>query len=313
MALGLSVYYFVNDNASLGVAMLVIGSFSPFLSSSNLYNAYLEAKKDFRRSAIYFSIIGNLFPSICLFLGMLFLSKPLELVIIYFTSNTLIGLIMYAQTLKVYRPNKKIDPGAMNYTKHLSVMGILGGLASNIDQILIFHYIGGVELAIYNFAIAIPKQIKGPIKGLASLIFPKFSERSDKEIKEGMANKILLLFISAALIIIAYIFAAPYIFKLLFPKYISSIFYSQVFSISLLWIISIPAETYLLAKRKLREQYIGTITIPLVQLIFLTIGILWGGLLGLIIARVVTSLLSSLLSIILSNKALKKAIATGAS
>lgn len=303
LSLGLSIYYFLNENNSLGIAMLIIGSFSPFLNSTNLYNFYLEAKKDFKRSSIYFGIIGNIFPAFCLFVGMFFFNKPIWFILIYFVSNTLIGIILYFRVLKIYRPNKKIDPDALNYSKHLSLMGILSTITGSIDQVLIFHYIGGAQLAIYNFAIAIPKQIKGPMKGLASLIFPKFSEREDREIRAGMKNKILWLFLGSLILIALYIIAAPYIFKLLFPKYMDSVFYSQVFSFSLLWIISIPSETYLLAKRKIKEQYIGNTIGPVVQTALLLTGILWGGLLGLVIARVANSLISSLMSIMLYNRA----------
>lgn len=302
IAMGLSIYYFVNDNSSLGIAMLIVGSFSPFLNSTNLYNSYLEAKKDFKRSSIYFGIIGNVFPAFCLFISMIFVSKPLWFVVVYFTSNTLIGLILYFRVLKIYRPNKKVDQNALSYSKHLSLMGILSVIIGNIDQVLVFHYIGGAQLAIYNFAVAIPKQIKGPMKGLASLIFPKFSERGDSEIRAGMKNKILWLFLGGVVLITLYILSAPYIFKLLFPKYMDSVLYSQIFSLSLLWIVAIPADTYLSAKRKIKEQYIGNTISPIIQIILLFMGIIWWGLLGLVIARVATSLISSVISIILYEK-----------
>lgn len=303
LSLGASVYYFVNGNSSLGISMLIIGSFSPFLNSTNLYNAYLEAKKDFQRSSIYFGIIGNLFPAVCLFVSMLFVNRPLWFVLVYFASNTLIGVILYLRVLKIYKPNKKIDRNAMYYSKHLSLMGILSTITGSIDQVLIFHYIGGAQLAIYNFAIAIPKQIKGPMKGLAGLIFPKFSEREDAEIRAGMKNKILWLFFGSIVLITLYILAAPYIFKFLFPKYIDSVFYSQIFSLSLVWVISIPSETYLLVKRKIKEQYIGNTIGPIIQTVFLLVGIIWGGLLGLVIARVIISVILSFISIMLYERA----------
>jgi O-antigen/teichoic acid export membrane protein len=308
ISLGASVYYFVNGNKFLGISMLFVGSFFPILKSTNLYNAYLVAKKDFKRSAIYFSIIGNVFPTTCLFLGLLITKNPLWLVIIYLVSNTLIGIILYVRTLSVYKPNNKIDSGALSYSKHLSFIDILATIADNIDQILIFHYIGAAQLAIYNFATAIPSQIKGPLKGLAGLIFPKFAERTDKEIRGGMKNKMILLFFGAILLIGSYVLLAPYIFHIFFPKYTDSIFYSQIFSISLLWIISIPADAYLMVKKKIKEQYIGNILSSLIQILLLTFGIIWWGLLGLIVAQVTTKLVWSIVSIILYEKSSKQSI-----
>lgn len=308
VSLGASIYYFSKGNDSIGTALLIAGTFSPFLNSTNLYNYYLEAKKDFRRSAIYFNIIGNIFPAICLFIGMVITSKPIWLIAIFFTSNTLIGLILYYRVVKIYKPNKTIDTKALGYSKHLSLMGIMGGITGSIDQIIVFHYLGGVELAIYNFAIAIPKQMKGPLKGLASLIFPKFVERSDREIRLGMKNKLLYLFIASFFIISAYIFIAPYIFRAFFPKYTDSIFYSQIFSLSLFWIVAIPANAYLVAKKKIREQYFNSVIGPVIQIVFLFVGVILGGLLGLIIARVATTLISSIISIALYEKSSKEII-----
>lgn len=170
----------MHGNSTIGIAMLIMGSLLPFWNSTNLYCSYLEAKKDFRRSAVYFNIIGNLFPTFCLFVTILLTNNPLWLVIVYFASNTIIGIILYFRVVRIYKPNNKVDSGTLNYSKHLSLMGILGGIVSNLDQILIFHYVGAVDLAIYNFAVAIPSQIKGPMKGLASMIFPKFVERSNE-------------------------------------------------------------------------------------------------------------------------------------
>jgi O-antigen/teichoic acid export membrane protein len=86
-----------------------------------------------------------------------------------------------------------------------------------------------------------------------------------------------------------------------------SVFYSQVFSLSLLWIIAIPADSYLLVKKKIKEQYIGNAVGSVIQIILLFLGILWGGLLGLVLARIGISLTNSALSIILYEISSKKA------
>ena len=304
--LSLSVYYFLHGNTSLGVSMLLVGAFSPFWSSTNLYNSFLAGKKDFRRSALYFGIMGNLFPVLCLFTAIILGSSPTLLITVYFISNTLIGVILYIKVLKIYKPNDSVDNEALAYSKHLSFMGILGAVADNIDQILIFHYIGAVELAIYNFAIAIPSQIKGPIKGFAGLIFPKFVERSDEEIKKGIKNKYIFLFLVSICIIISYVIFAPYIFHIFFPKYTDSIFYSRIFSISLLWIIAIPADAYWVAKKKIREQYITNISSSIIQIAVLFVGILWWGLLGLVLAQIMSKILRSLISMALFERSSKK-------
>lgn len=295
----IAVYYFLNGNFGLGASMLVVGSLSPFWTSTNLYNAYLLAKKDFKRSAIYYNMVGNIFPSLCIFLAILKTNNPLYLVSIFFISNTLIGLFLYVRVVKIYKPNPKIDTGVLGYSKHLSVIGILGGLGSNIDQVLIFHYIGPVQLAIYNFASAIPNQLKGPIKSLAGLVFPKFVERSDEDIRSGMINKFVWAFVAGVVFILAYIIFAPYIFQIFFPKYTESIFYSQILSFSLLAIISIPAEIYFVAKEKIKEQYIAILTTSILQIVIMFIAVLWKGLFGVVVARVLVKIIGSVINIFL--------------
>jgi len=305
-ALVLSIYYFAHGNSSLGLAILVVGSFSPFLSSTNLYSAYLTAKKDFRRHAIYFDIIGNLVPYTALFATMLLTDSPLWLILVYFSSNTLIGIILYKRTVKIYQPGPTVDTESLGYSKHLSLMNILSGLANNIDQILVFHYIGAAELAIYNFATAIPDQTKGPLKGLNKLIFPKFVVREDHEIRTGMRNKFLWLLVLSIVLVLAYILAAPYIFSIFFPKYMGSVLYSQIFSISFLSIPFSPANVYLAAKKKVKEQYMVYSLTSIVQIIAVFFGIFFWGLLGLIVARVITRIFSGLINATLYKYSLGK-------
>lgn len=301
-ALGIAIYYFINDNYSLGLAMLIAGSFSPFLSSTNLYSSYLTAKKDFKRHAIYFDILGNLVPYIALFITMLLTENPLWLVFIYFSSNTFIGIILYKRIIKIYKPKSEIDTEAISYGKHLSLMNILNGLANNIDQILVFHYLGAAELAIYHFAIAIPGQAKGPIKGLSKLIFPKFVERDDDKIKKEMGRKFWMLFAGSVIVVAGYILIAPKIYEWFFPQYIDSILYSQIFAISLIATAFVPANVYLAAKKKIKEQYISYVGISAIQIITTLISLIYWGLLGLVISRVLVKLLNGVINFWLYKK-----------
>ncbi|MHB1316573.1 MAG: oligosaccharide flippase family protein [Minisyncoccota bacterium] len=294
----ISIYYFLNGNTVLAISMLIAGCLWPFFNSTNLYTSLLIAKKDFRRITIYFDIIGNLFPYFCLFITMFLTKNPVWFVSIYIISNTLIGFILYTRIVSIYKPNEKIDPNMLNYSKHLSAIGILNSIADNIDQLLVFHYVGAVQLAIYNFATAIPDQIKGPIKNLTNLIFPKFAERSEKDIHSGMTNKFIVLFFVTLLMAGGYIIIAPYIYKIFFPKYIDSILYSQIFSLSLLSFSATPAYIYLSVKKKIRELYILNTSVAILQIIIVFISILKWGVLGLIIARVLMRTISAIIGII---------------
>ncbi len=294
-----ALYYFIHANSVLGISFLIIGCLSPLISSTNLYSSFLAGKKDFKRNALYFDIIGNIFPALCMCTAMIYTNSVVVLIALYFISNTLIGLVLYYRILKIYSPGSSVDPEMMSYGKHLSFINILNGVVDNIDQVLVFHYIGAAELAVYNFAIAIPDQIKGPVKSLSNLMFPKFAERKDEDIRKGMTHKFFQLFLATIVTIIIYFFVAPYVYTIFFPKYVDAIFYSQLYSISLLWIIFTPASTYLNAKKKIREQYIANLSISTLQISFVCIGIIYGGLIGLILARIANRIMWGVITTIL--------------
>lgn len=304
-ALGMALYYFWAGNATLAAEILIGGSLSPFLASASLFSPFLAGKKDFVHQTL-FSIGDNLIP-IGLMIGTVMLtSSPLALVAVYFVSNTLAALFFYRRTIILYAQSvKKHDETMLRYSKHLSVMGILGGIAENIDQILLFHYVGVMQLAIYNFAIAIPNQMKTPIKTIDAMLQARFVHRTAKEIRSSMGNKIFWFFITMVTIAAAYIFIAPYLFAFLFPQYLESVRYSQVF---ILWIVPLafdPLTSYLNSRKNLEALYTSTISYSLYRIVFLFVGVLFWGLMGVIVARVATQWLSVFFSYALYRRALR--------
>jgi O-antigen/teichoic acid export membrane protein len=291
-SLATGLYYILHHDYVIGLPLILASCLWPLFSSTNLYSPFLTAKKDFVRNALYFDITGNLIPFASLFVVMLLTTNPMWLAVTYIISNTIIGLILYRRILSIYKPNTTIDPELIHYGKHLSFMNILAGIANNIDQILVFQFIGPIQVALYNFATAIPNQIKGPVKNFNNIIFPKYTERDDQSIRNGMARKI------TTLLILGYIIIAPYLFKLFFPQYMEAVVYSQIFSLSVLWVISSPASTYLNAKKKIKEQYIIQVSSALIQILSVTVGVIYFGLIGLIIARVMTRLLLAVMTIV---------------
>ncbi|MDE2079453.1 MAG: oligosaccharide flippase family protein [Patescibacteria group bacterium] len=288
-AFALAAYYFLHGNTALGMGMLIGGSLSPLLTAANLGNTFLSAKKDFKRSALYFGLLDTVFVTGALAVTVLIAPNTLALIAVYFAANTLSTFWFYRRVVRLYRPDPThTDPGMLSYAKHLSLMGILNGIAGNIDQVLLFHFVGPVQLAIYNFAIAIPDQTKGPLKTLDTMLQARFVSRSDTEIRTSMRNKMLWLFISSMIFIGAYIVLAPYFYRIFFPNYIDSIFYSQVYVCAQLGLVFWPASSYLSARKRVREQYIVTVGVAAFQIGVMVIGVLSAGLLGLIIARVIS-------------------------
>ncbi len=280
-------YYLIQGNFLLGVGMLVGGCLAPFIAGANLYSPFLAAKKDFARQTVY--MIGGvmLLPSLALIATALLTHDPLAVVLAYFVSNAAGALYFYYRTLKAYRAERgQRDPGMLSYGKHLSFMGILGGVANNLDQILLFQFVGPAQLAIYNFATGIPDQIKGPLKNIDSMLQARFANHLSANIRNSMRNKSLLLLGFGIVCAAVYIPLAPYAFQILFPRYMEAVPYSQFYALYLLSLPFIPSMSYLTSKRLIKEQYIGNILNHLFKISFTLIGIIGWGLWGLVAAVV---------------------------
>jgi O-antigen/teichoic acid export membrane protein len=265
----------------------------------------LAGKKDFMHQTL-FSIGDNLIP-IGLMIGIVLLtSNPLALVAVYFVSNTIAALYFYRRTKIMYAQSaQKHDETMLRYSKHLSVMGIMGGIAENIDQILLFHFVGGVQLAVYNFAIAIPNQMRTPIKNIDAMLQARFVHRTAEEIRSGIRNKISWYFISAVMLTAAYFFIAPYLFKFLFPQYLEAVRYSQIY---VLWIIALafdPVNSYISSRKNVKALYVSTTVYSLSKIALLFVGVLFWGLMGVIVARVATHFIAAVLNYALYRRVLR--------
>ncbi len=299
-ALGGGAYYLFHGNYVFGVGILLGGCITPLLSGFNLYSAAYTGEKDFRSAAWYGGFVTNIVPALALGAVAYFAPKPLFLIAAYFVGNAVAAAFAYYRARQKFPDQeKRHDPGMLTYGKHLSVMGILNGISGNIDQVLLFHFVGPVQLAIYNFATAIPDQTKGPIKMLSTMIQARFVSRPVEEIEAGMGNKMLLLLVSAALFVIVYTLTAPFIFKLLFPNYVDSVFFSQIYAFSLLGLFATPAGSLFVAKKMVREQYVATILFSIAQIFALSVGVIFWGLLGLVISRVMMRMFSGALTLYL--------------
>ncbi len=303
-SLAMAVYYFADGNNTLAIGMLLAGCLAPFLSSANLAGSFLAGKKDFFRQSIYFGWLGNGLPLLVL-TGTIFLTKnPLWLIIVYCVTNTATSLYFYVRTKTVYRPDsEEKDPGMLTYAKHLSAIGILGGIANSIDQVLLFHFVGAEKLATYVFSTSILDQAKGPLKNLDLMMQARFATHKNENIRKSMGNKFLWLTVSIVAFIAVYIFVAPFLYRILFPAYLEAVPYSQVYALSLLGLALGPANSYLSSKKKIREQYINSIVGWTAQILFVAIGVIWWGLWGLIVARLISRIVIGILGYILYRKA----------
>ncbi len=281
IALGMSGYYFVQENTLLALALLVIAITAPFIQNGSIYDAFFQGKKDFRMQAIL-SSINVAIPVFAALLAAIVFKDALGVIVTYFVSSALAAFLSYRFTLYAYKPNDKLDPESISYSKHLSVMGILGAISVQADRVLIFHQLGAVALAGYALALAAPQQLRFGSKILAALSLPKFAEGDPVLIRASLPRKAFIVFCVSLLIALGYIVVAPFFFALFFPQYIDVVPYSQMFALVILFFPSTLYQQYLTARMEKKKLYLLQTLVPGIKLVLLVVLIpfygIWGAL-----------------------------------
>jgi len=234
-SLSLGGYYFLQDNITITLSLVIMGVFLPITSSALVYTSYWEGKKDYKRVAI-FSIITTLVYSITLFIVIHITTSVPIIVFFYFAIQAGSAYLFYRISLKYDVPTHNESPEkTINFGKHLSFLNILATLAGQLDKILIFHYLGAAQLAVYVLSQIPLSQCRSIFKQIAQTVYPRYSERTISDIRSTIYRKMFLLTIPLSLVVIMYILLAPYVFNLFFPKYLDAVLYSQVAMLSLLF------------------------------------------------------------------------------
>ncbi|OGG55281.1 hypothetical protein A3D62_00965 [Candidatus Kaiserbacteria bacterium RIFCSPHIGHO2_02_FULL_49_11] len=286
-ALAAALYYFLQENDSLAISLLIIGAFSPLLISSALYSGFLNGKKDFKTGTI-FNIFTHAIPA-ALLLTTIFLTDNVVLIVLsYFVGNTGVNAFFYVMTMRKYRPTRHIDPSTISYSKHLSFLNILSTAADYLDKILIFHYVGAAQLAIYAFAIALPTQLRGLLRNINSLLLPRFAEGEKETVQKGLREKIFWTGCVSTISVGMYIVAAPFIYRLFFPQYLDSVFYSQLFSLIIIpATMGIVSSAFLEAHREQKALYVTRIASPIIRIgLLVSLGYFYG-IVGIIAASII--------------------------
>lgn len=292
-----SGWYWMHHNNELALALLIIGALLPVFDTTASYLSYLLGKRRFDLQIKYQAITQIV--SVAVLTAVLFVTDNiLAILLAYFIPLATMRAVFYLATANTIpmRKQNNIDTETREYGLHLTVMSILNTVASQIDKILLWQFLGPAQVAIYTFAIAIPEQLKGPLKGMGGIVLPKFAAQTPGEIRRGIPllwRKLALYAVGLCCISAAYILAAPFIFAILFPLYTGSILYSQIFALSLVTGVSAIAVAILSAQKKTAAQYVITTIQPLVTIALLLILVPSYGVMGAIVAIVISRFIAA--------------------
>ena len=273
----------------LSLSLIVVAGLAPFVSAFNLYSSFLQGKKDFRRTTIYGFALSVVPP--LLLIGVMFTDARDHVWAYiggYYISMVIISAFFHYRTMRVYKPAATKDPAMVKNAVHLSFMNVLGRVASYVDKILVFHFLGAAQLAVYSFASA-PPQYALKVNGVfRTLALPKLAERDIPTLKRTLPRKILLHFIVALIATALYILFVPYFFYYLYPQYLDSIPYAQVLGLTMLSAPGVWLGQTLIAHMKKRELYFVNTLMPIIKMtLFVTLIPLYG-IWGVVTATILT-------------------------
>ncbi|HEY4526285.1 MAG TPA: oligosaccharide flippase family protein [Candidatus Paceibacterota bacterium] len=298
LTVGAVAYYFWNGNNVIALSLFIAAIGTPLLSASNLYSSFLQGKRDFRRNTLYGFII-DILPPLCLIAVMLSGARDYvpAYVAAYFAVMIALSGYFYMRTLATYRPNDKTDPELIGNTLHLSGMSIFGRAVTYVDKILIFHFLGPVQLAVYTFAAA-PSQYVLRLNGMfRTLAFPKLAARDIASLKASLPHKIAVHFCVALIVTVLYVTLVPYFFKVFFPQYSESIPYAQALGLLILSTPGMWLSQTLVAHMRKTELYVINTIHPIIKIILFLILIPIYGVWGVIYATLIAGVFGSLVGI----------------
>lgn len=278
-ALSGSIYYFVNGNRVIAISLVIVGVCVPIIESTSLYGDFLNGKKDFRTGALY-GVIRGLVPATVILVTILLTKDVVLIVLAYFLSHAVTSSILYLRVLKKYRPTRETDHSNTAFGKHVTLTNAISILAANLDKVLVFHYLGAVQLAVYGIAFSLPAQMKTLQKMVGTLAFPKMSSVSLQTIRSEIHKKAQRLLIGSVIVIAIYIAAAPLIFRLVFPQYIEAVPVSQALALAYMFIPSVLYSQGIFSQKRQKEIYMNKLLAACIRIVLLlvllpTFGI-WG-------------------------------------
>ncbi len=281
--LGLSVlggYYLWHSNATLAFPLFILAGTLPLSTAFNTFGALLSGKKEFKRLALWTTISSGF--SALLLLSTVLVTHNLNLLISAYTLGIFFPMIFFyfraKKTLTHTHVSEEEKEELVRYGGHLTFINIFSTLSQYVDKIVIFHFLGSVELAIYALALALPDRIKGYAKVFAGILLPKLTERSIADIKSVFYKRTFQGMAIGFLLSIGYILVAPLVFRTFLPQYLDALSYSRVFSLSL--IILVPAtymSSVLRSQRMLKTIYLSSTVAHILRIIlFILFGWRWG-------------------------------------
>jgi O-antigen/teichoic acid export membrane protein len=298
-----SAYYFFAGNNLLAIGLLIIALLQPLMNSLNLVFSYLNGAQQFRETT-KMSTFKTVVVSITLIASAIYTEDALIIMVTYFASHIFCNFIInYFAKIDLNKTEDSVATKKLyGYAKHTSLQSIVQGISGQLDKILVFQNMGAVELATYTFAIALPDQYKSITKSVESLLLPRFSQQSQKSVRQSMLRKSVIYFLFLVACATLYTLIAPYIFAVLFPLYEESVFLSQIYVWGIIFGVGGIPFAGLKSELNNKKLYWFNLSTSIFQIFSIVLLFSLYGLLGVILSKIITRFYTCLSAYVLYFK-----------
>jgi O-antigen/teichoic acid export membrane protein len=289
-------YYYAQDNLALATGFLLIALATPLYNAGTGYLEYLTALKKLQLTTLY-TVIGRLSVFAITALVAWFYRDYAWAVFAAFVFGAILpNLWFHHKTVRAYaNKDSQSDPGITRYAGHITVMTALGVIAGQLDKIFVWNMVGAEALAVFYIAYTIPLAMSQYLIIVPTLAFAKFGEKDPRLVRQTLLPKTLKYLLVIAVGTALYVFAAPYIFAVLFPKYTEAVIYSQILALTTVFSAFLPIKTYLTSIKDTKALYILSVIPPALRIVVAVLCIakfgIWGAVWSLITEGVVRTIL----------------------
>jgi O-antigen/teichoic acid export membrane protein len=224
----MSAYYLSKGNMELVSVLVLVTFFLPFIEPFSIYSSYYKGKQDFKMAEIY-EAISRIFEAIILVVVAIVTQNILAILAAYLVGQIIARFFFYQKTLRsieMINTSTVVDNTneTILYGKYLTATQIIGTITTNIDKLIVWHFLGAEILAIYYIALTIPRNLVLICNIIPRVAFPKFSQNT-WELNERfkIIHKLLIFLGLLTIVALFYSSLVPFVIPLIFKNYIPSV------------------------------------------------------------------------------------------
>ncbi len=306
-ALGVSVYYFGHTNSELGFAFLFIAITNSIgIGIGSLKNVWQGAGE--YRVGMLSGIPKIVVPFVVILLTILITKNVVWILCAYFFSNLILSLGGYYFTLWWFNVRGSPEGVAetIRYGKQITALGIFQIASGQIDQLLLFHFVGPAQLAIYALALAPVNEAQNILNNFLTVFFRKVAQKTREEVHQNLSLRLWQMFFASLALAFVYIISIPFLFTYVFPKYLASILVSQILALTILFQFKGVIDTYLMAHADFKRRSTIILTSQVVEFGLFFFLIPFFGLWGAVAATLLSELCAAIIYLVIYLRAAGK-------